>query len=67
MNHCHSWNTVVEGAIAEFPKQNAKEPIRVTGWAYGCECGRWEFETDAVGFNRVEVIPPSEMTFKPKE
>lgn len=67
MGHCHSWDTVIEGAIAEFPKQNTPEAVRVLGWAYGCKCGRWEFETDAVGFDRVEVVAPPEFVLKPRE
>lgn len=66
MKHCHEWDQIITGALAEFPKNNTPEPRHIAGIAYGCKCGRWEFRDNAAILPRFEVIPPADIVFKEK-
>lgn len=64
--HFHRWTLVVESAVAEFPKNNTPEAVRVSGTAYGCSvkgCDAWEFQV-LPGWARVRVTPPPDFKFK---
>jgi hypothetical protein len=61
--HIHRWDQVIEHATGEFPKNNTPESVRISGTAYGCECGVWEFQA-LPGWARVRVTPPPEFKFK---